>query len=67
VIKTECTVTVYELDGADTLPLEAPAIKVRSVRPYSERVCIEIGGHRYVVLRRDMEAALAATAHEGAR
>ena len=65
-IHTEAKVSIYEMDGKDTPVLDAPEILVRSVSPLGERVEIEVGEHRYVVLRDDLAAALAATAHRGA-
>lgn len=67
-IDTISKIKVYEIDGKETpMGAENAVIDVRSVSPYTERVAIVVDGHRYVVVRRDLEAALAATAHTGAR
>lgn len=66
-IDTISEVAIYEENGRESAMIDGPVLVVKSVRPLSERVEIVVGGHGYTVMRRDLEAALAATAHEGAR
>lgn len=66
-IKTEVKMDIYEIDGKETHPVTGPKLTVRSVRPITARVDIVVGEHRYQVSRRDLEDALAATAHTGER
>lgn len=66
-ITTTCKVPIYAVNGKDTPMIDTLQIVVQSVCPLSERVSITAGGVVYEVVRRDLEAALTATAHGGAR
>lgn len=66
-IKTTSEIEIHVADGRDTPMLNKPKLSVRSVRPLSHLVELAVGDSRWQVTRADLQAALAATDHQGSR
>jgi hypothetical protein len=64
-LKTECSITVYEVDGKQTA-VGGPKLVVRSRGKYEKVVELEFDGKRFVVDSQDRKGALTACAVVGA-
>ncbi|KKM99865.1 hypothetical protein LCGC14_1143430 [marine sediment metagenome] len=64
-MKVESTIDVYEYDGSATKIGDSRTLMIHAHWIYQNQVVIELGGHKYTVVARDLKMAIQnATNHD---
>lgn len=64
-MKVTNEIKIYEVDGTDTKPIEGPTLLVESHWNNRDMVVLVVGGHKWTLVRRELDAAVANATNTG--